>query len=117
MENVGQPQLRNPEFWKRALYMIAFAIAYSIAELVVLLVVVMQFLTILFTGRASEPLLQFGSSLADYVRQILHFVLYNSEQMPFPFADWPQPPAGGERWLRTSDLPPEPSVDDTVKPV
>lgn len=98
MDNVNRPQLKEAAFWKRALYMILFAIAYSIAELIIFVIVIVQFLTILFTGRANETLLQFGNSLSAYVRQILRFVMYNSEHMPFPFSDWPQEPVDGDRW-------------------
>jgi hypothetical protein len=82
----------------RALHMVLFAIAYSIAELILVLVILVQFVTILFTGRASEPLLRFGNGLATYVRQIFRFLTYNTEAMPFPFADWPEEAAEGERW-------------------
>jgi hypothetical protein len=100
MEPTGQSQSQLSEraFWSRALHMVLFAIAYTIAEFVIVLLVVVQFITILVTGRANEPLLRFGNSLSTYVRQILRFVLYNTETMPFPFSDWPDEPADGERW-------------------
>jgi len=98
VDNVNRPQLKEAAFWKRALYMILFAIAYSIAELIVAVIVIVQFLTILFTGRANETLLQFGNSLSAYVWQILRFVMYNTEHMPFPFSDWPLEPVDGDRW-------------------
>ena len=99
MEHSNPPQFREAAFWKRTLHMILFAIAYSIAELIVVLVILVQFLSILVTGSASERLLRFGNSLSAYVRQILRFVMYNTEAMPYPFSDWPQEPGGGERWL------------------
>lgn len=98
MAESSQSQFGEAAFWKRTLLMILFGLAYSIAELVIALTVLVQFVSILATGRANEALLRFGNSLSAYVRQILRFVLYNTEDMPFPFADWPDEPAGGERW-------------------
>lgn len=98
MAESSQSQFGDAAFWKRTLLMILFGIAYSIVEFVIALTVLVQFVSILATGRANEALLRFGNSLSAYVRQILRFVLYNTEDMPFPFADWPDEPAGGERW-------------------
>lgn len=105
MEHSSQSHFRDVGFWKRALHMVLFAIAYSIAELILAVVILVQFVTILFTGRASEPLLRFGNGLATYVRQILRFLTYNTETMPFPFADWPEEAAEGDRWRGAAGVP------------
>jgi hypothetical protein len=47
----------------------------------------------LITANTSERLRAFGASLGEYLRQIVRFITYNSEDMPFPFADWPEPDA------------------------
>lgn len=118
MAESSQSRFGEAAFWKRTLLMILFGLAYSIAELVIALAVVVQFISILATGRANEALLRFGNSLSAYVRQILQFVLYNTEDMPFPFADWPDEPAGGERWrsgVGVADASP-PAVASATEP-
>jgi hypothetical protein len=54
-------------------------------------VVLVQVCWSLITANTSERLRDFGSSLGQYLRQIVRFITYNSEDMPFPFADWPEP--------------------------
>lgn len=91
-------RLTSGDVWMRALYMIFFAIAYSVAELLITLTVIFQFLAILFTGSANTPLLQFGRNLSEYVFQIIQFETFNSETKPFPLSDWPDEEPSGEQW-------------------
>ena len=108
----GEAQFGERSFWLRALHMLAFGLAYGITELIIGLVLTVQFLTVLFTGRASEPLLRLGNSLSLYIRQILRFVLFNTEERPFPFGAWPDEPGEGSRWLGTGPAQDE-SLDQT----
>ena len=36
----------------------------------------------------------FGQSLATYTYQIVMYLTFNTEEQPFPFADWPSGPPG-----------------------
>jgi hypothetical protein len=38
----------------------------------------------------SEPVLELGQGLGAYIYEILQFMTFNSEQLPFPFGRWPQ---------------------------
>ncbi len=76
--------------WIRGLYMLLFAIIYSVAEIVVVAVVIFQFLSTVITGRNNQQLLKLGRGLADFIKQVLLFVSYNSDEMPFPFGPWPE---------------------------
>lgn len=82
-------QLANKQTWLRGLYMLLFVVIYHVAEFVIGAVVILQFLFSLFTGQVNARLLQFGHSLSRYAYQILRYLTFNSEQMPFPFDDWP----------------------------
>ena len=116
-------KLTRRDIWVRALYMMLFVIAYGVAEILLALVVVFQFFAILFTGRANEPLLRFGTNLSTYVYQILKFLTFNAEQQPFPFSDWPNEEHEGERWLEepapagvAAAEPPEPEAAAATPP-
>jgi hypothetical protein len=76
--------------WMRALYMVLFAIIYSVTEIVVVLVAVFQFFCVLITGQRNSQVLALGQSLSTYVYEILLFETFNSERLPFPFAAWPR---------------------------
>ncbi len=77
------------ETWIRGLFMLFFALCYSIAEILLLFVSVFQFFSTLLTGRTQGRVLGFGKALSDYVYQIYLFLTFNSEEKPFPFSPWP----------------------------
>ena len=75
--------------WKRALFMLLFALLYGLAEVVIWAVVLLQFFIVLFTGSKNERLLEFGQNLTTFIYQIILFQTFNTERRPFPFGDWP----------------------------
>jgi hypothetical protein len=92
--------LTSTGVWLRALYMVLMAIAWSITEAVLAAVVLLQFVLRLVTGEPNAHLLSFGRQLAGYAYNIFLFLTFNTEDKPFPFADWaasaaPWPPADG----------------------
>jgi len=99
-------RLTSRDLWIRLVYMILFAIAYGLAKLLMTVVVILQFIFILLSGSANEPLLKLGQNLARYIADIIRFQTFNTEDKPFPFADWPEEPPGGERWLGPDDHAP-----------
>jgi hypothetical protein len=103
MDPALKARLTSRDLWMRLIYMILFAIAYGLAKLLMTVVVILQFLFILLTGSANEPLLKLGQNLARYIADIVRFQTFNTEDKPFPFADWPEDAPGGERWLGPDD--------------
>lgn len=80
----------QPKTWMRALHMLLFAIIYTVSEVVITAVVIIQFIMVLFTGKGNQRLLQLGQSLTTFIYQILQFLTFNSEVMPYPFGEWPK---------------------------
>lgn len=89
MDTELKSNLSSKQTWMRGLYMLLFVVIYHVAEVVIGAVVVLQFLFSLITGQTNLRLLQFGHSLSRYVYQIFSYLTFNSEEKPFPFADWP----------------------------
>jgi hypothetical protein len=81
--------VQNSSVWKRLLFMLLFGFLYSVAEVVLIAVIVFQFLTVLLTGNKNDRLLDLGSEISAYIYQALRYLTYNSEQRPYPFSDWP----------------------------
>ncbi len=75
--------------WLRGFFMLLFAVAYGIAELLLGITAVFQFLYLLVTGKTVERLLIFGENLGRYFYQIIRYLTFNTEERPFPFSDWP----------------------------
>ncbi len=105
MDEQMKSRLTSKDVWVRALYMIFFAIAWGLSEVLLVLSTIFQFLTALFTGSANLPLLRFGQNLSRYHYQIAQYVTFNTEEKPFPFSDWPDDAPGGERWMDNGSEP------------
>ncbi|MDH3669243.1 MAG: DUF4389 domain-containing protein [Paracoccaceae bacterium] len=78
--------------WLRLVFMIVMGVAYSVAEIVTLAVVVFQFLGSLISGKPNDRLARFGRNLARYFQQITVYMTFTTEEKPFPFAPWPDEP-------------------------
>lgn len=92
--------------WLRGLYMLIFMFFLGVAKFVTFVVILVQFVKVLFSADTNQKLLGFGESLSQYQYQILMFLTYNTEQQPYPMSDWPEP---------TQASPPSPSVSETVE--
>ena len=104
MEEDIKDRLTSGDIWMRALYMVFYGIAYSIAELVIVLLVIFQFLAILFSRKANERLLRLGNNVSAYIYQVFQFQTFNSEVRPFPFSDWPDDEVGENRWVELGQV-------------
>jgi hypothetical protein len=80
----------NRAIWRRALFMLLFAVIYQVAKIVIFFVVVFQFLCVLISGDRNRQVLELGQGLSSYVYEILQFMTFNSERLPFPFGPWPE---------------------------
>jgi len=87
----------DANIWKRLLFMILFTILYSAAEIVLCVVVLYQFLAVLITGSKNDKVLSFGAQLSTYVYQIVRFLTFNTDDQPYPVADWPSDKALAEK--------------------
>jgi hypothetical protein len=115
MDEEIRQRLGSKDLWIRALYMVFFAIVSVIARAVISLLALVQFIAILFTGRANEPLLQLGNNLSVYVAQIIRFVTFNTETQPFPFSPWPDEAMDENPWLEPEAATDVADTDDEVR--
>lgn len=81
--------IKRGSVWLRLVYMVLFAVIYSLAEVVLGAVIVLQFIFVLVTTERNPRLLGFGASLSRFLYQIFLYLTFNSEQRPFPFDEWP----------------------------
>ena len=75
--------------WLRFLYMVLFAVIFNIGEFIIVVVVIVQFITKLFTRDVHERLQEFGDSIAQYIAELVRYLTFHSEDLPFPFGEWP----------------------------
>jgi hypothetical protein len=84
-----EPAGRKNE-WKRLIYILLFAVIFNVAEWVLFLVVLVQFLSRVVTGASISRLDKLGRVLGDYMRELVHYLSYHSDRKPYPFAAWPK---------------------------
>lgn len=90
MESQLKERLKARATWVRGLYMLLFAVLYSVAVALLTVVVLFQFGSRLITGAVNSRLLEFSEGLAGYIYQIVRFLGFNSDEHPYPLAAWPQ---------------------------
>ena len=89
MDDQTKARLTNLATWKRGLFMLVFALISGVAKLLVSLVAIFQFFTVLFKGQPNDAVLPFGQNLSTYTYQITLFLTFKTDEMPFPFLDFP----------------------------
>ncbi|MDP1681419.1 MAG: DUF4389 domain-containing protein [Burkholderiales bacterium] len=75
--------------WARAFFMLLMSLALHVSVTLILVVTVIQFVMSLINDAPNTRLLSFGRSLGRYLQQIVYFLTFASEEISFPFNDWP----------------------------
>lgn len=89
MNEVSQPSGDKRNIWLRGLFMLLMFLVLHVCGTVLVVVAVVQFVIALGNGTPNERLVVLGRNLASYVRQIVHFLTFATEEVPFPFSEWP----------------------------
>ncbi len=89
MEQETKANLGQRSTWMRLVYMILFVVVFNIVEVVAGVVVVVQFLSKLISGRVNEQLRGLGQKLGAYLYEIVAFLTFHTDDMPYPFSPWP----------------------------
>ncbi len=74
--------------WKRIFFMLIFAAIGSLVRVLIWGVILLQVGSTLLTGKANTNILSFGENLSSYTYEILLFMTFNTETLPFPFSAW-----------------------------
>ena len=82
--SVANPPIRTNAF-KRLLFMVLFFALFGIVRLLLWAVVLVQFLSHLFTGGVTGRVTLWGQALSTWIYRMMLFMSYNTERMPFPF--------------------------------
>lgn len=79
----------NIDTWVRFAYMALYTVLLLAARLVISILVLVQFLFVLLSGKDNENLRNLGQGLGKWVYQTIMFLTFNTEKKPFPFDEWP----------------------------
>ena len=83
--NAVEDNLKSRDTWYRFVFMLVFGVILSITGMVATAIVVLGFLVVLFTGERNDQLANAGASVANYFRDVLRYLTYNTDDKPFPF--------------------------------
>lgn len=89
MRNDPARQVARESLALRLVWTLLFAIGWQLAELILLLVVVLQFAHRLIRGSLHAGLLAFGDSLGQFLGQAARYLSFARDDKPWPFAPWP----------------------------
>lgn len=88
-ESIAPPAAPQRSLWSRFLYMLLAGVAFYLATWVLAFVTILQLALTAFAGGPNPRMQSFGASLGRYFGQLARFLTFDSEDAPFPFADWP----------------------------
>lgn len=89
MEGARQVQpVEMQDIWKRGLFMLLFAVASGIGQMVLNMVAIVQFVWLLATRERNEYLAGFGASLANWFADVGRFQSCAGDDKPFPWRPW-----------------------------
>ncbi len=75
--------------WIRMLFMAGYLLAGWVLILVLLVTILVQTLIALITSEINPNLRRFGVICGVFLHQIAHFLVYGSDEKPFPFTPFP----------------------------
>ena len=82
--------LSGNEIWLRGGYILIFALVYGVSKIIIWSLVLFQFISLLVTKELNIQLSHFSKSLSVFVYQLLQYVMFNTDEKPFPFSPWPE---------------------------
>jgi Domain of unknown function (DUF4389) len=81
--------LSNPATWMRGLFVLLLLLAFGVAQGLLWVGALVQFLWLLFAGEPNPALVRFGRSLSRWIADTARYIVCASEAKPFPWAAWP----------------------------
>lgn len=87
--NTIKKHITDEKTWQRGFVMLLLTTVSCLVILVLSGIVFYQFISVLLSGKLNMILLRLGKKLTGYMQQILLYLTYNSDERPFPFANWP----------------------------
>ena len=77
-----------PNIWLRGLWMLVLTALFGLAQTLLCVATILQFLSMLFSGKPNENIAQFGAQLANWVAKTTRFQTGKSEDKPYPWSNW-----------------------------
>lgn len=96
--------------WLRMLLMACYLVVAWVVGIVLVVIMVAQTLVVLITAELNANLQRFGAVAAAYLYQIVMYLVYGTDEKPFPFT--PLPGAEPEETVVAEVITPEADLDN-----
>ena len=111
----NQTSITDRRLWVRVLYMVFFWVAFTIAEMLLGILALFQAVHTLLTGSTNDFIHHFGKNLSVYVKQVSEYLTFNTDELAFPFNDWPNEDPTPSEWNeKKEDVTPEPEAKTDI---
>lgn len=94
--NAAVKKLTREAFVFRVLWMLVYALVWQVVVPLLMLTVILQVLYRLLKKRPHCGLASLGGGLGGFLAQIARFACFQTEDKPWPVADWPTPESSAE---------------------
>ncbi|MCH9812687.1 MAG: DUF4389 domain-containing protein [Epsilonproteobacteria bacterium] len=74
----------------RLVYMILFSIIGRFVSVVVFFAAIFQFVYAWIYDAPNEKVLKFTGELAEFAKEIVSYIGFNTEEKPWPLGEWPK---------------------------
>jgi len=88
MEEIETNEREKPGI-VRALYTILYLIIIRLISMVLFVIAITQYIYSWLTGEPNEKILHFTEDLAEYSKQLVSYVGFNTDEKPWPVGEWP----------------------------
>jgi hypothetical protein len=88
MEEVEMNERERPGLL-RALYTILYLIIIRLISMVLFVIAITQYIYSWLTGEPNDKILHFTEGLAEYSKQLVSYVGFNTDEKPWPVGEWP----------------------------
>lgn len=89
MNDIRDASGNKRNIWVRGLFMLLMGFVLHVSGTVLFFVAVLQFLIVLLNGTPNARLAGFSRGIGIFFRQIVEFLTFATEEIPFPFSEWP----------------------------
>ena len=76
--------------WERVLYTMLYLIIVRFISMVLFVIAICQFIYSWVIGEPNEKLSHFTKGLAEYTKELVAYVGFNTEKKPWPSGEWPE---------------------------
>ena len=73
----------------RVLFTLLYLIIGRVIAMVIFVIAITQFIYLWVSGEPNDKILEFSGRLAEYSKQIVAYVSFNTDEKPWPVGDWP----------------------------